>query len=388
MISKQKNKRAEELNNKMVVKFPSELRFDLASKNWVVIATGRAKRPEMFKKEKRVAERIPKKDCPFCKIETQETPVLAYANGKKLSIPKNWTPLEISSKNRKITQIPKKFFTPLKNQRFLTGRAGWTTIVVPNKYPAFIMPDHKLEEFTEGNLYQTVQAVGFHEVVITKDHDKHLALLPIEHVKEVIDVYQARYLELKTKPFVNHIAIFHNHGKTAGASIYHPHSQIITTPLIDEDLRNALATSRNYLKKHKKCVYCEMTEWEKKVRKRIFFENKDFLVLCPFASRMAFQVIISPKKHFSHFETITESQKKTLAEAFKVALYKIYKGLNNPDYNFYLHTAPVDSANYDFYHWHWTILPKTAIHAGFELGVQMEISTIEPEKAAAYLRKQ
>lgn len=345
--------------NSKLIKFPSELRFDIASKNWVVIATGRAKRPETFKKEKRKSERIPKKGCPFCNIKTQETPTLIFGQGKRLFLGPN-------------NKIPK----------------DWTTIVVPNKYPAFIMPDHKLEEFTEGNLYQTVQAVGFHEIVITKDHDKHLALLPINNVKEVIDVYQARYLELKAKPFVNHIAIFHNHGKTAGASIYHPHSQIITTPLIDEDLRNALATSRNYLKKHKKCVYCEMSKWERKVRKRIFFENKDFLVLCPFASRMAFQVIISPKKHFSHFETITESQKKTLAEAFKAGLYKIYKGLNNPDYNFYLHTAPTGNENYDFYHWHWTILPKTSIHAGFELGIQMEISTIEPERAAQYLRKQ
>ena len=250
------------------------------------------------------------------------------------------------------------------------------------------MLNDEVEEKTEGDLYQTMNAVGFHEVIVMRDHHKHFALMPLRYVKEVIDTYQSRYLSLMSKPFVNLVAIFHNHGPEAGASIYHPHSQLITTPLIDADLKSALSASRAYFKKNKKCVYCEMSKWERKVKKRIVFENKDFLVICPFASKMAFQTIISPKKHLAHFEKITEKQKRGLAEALKTALYKIYKGLGNPDYNFYLHTAPCDGKDYSFYHWHWTILPKTAIHAGFELGVQMEISTIEPEKAAEYLRKQ
>ena len=339
-------------------KFPSELRFDIASKDWVVIATGRAKRPETFKREKRERERAPKKDCPFCHIETQETPTLIFSNGKRIPLgPKG--------------EIPK----------------NWTTIVIPNKYPAFV-PSTKLYERIEGETYRAINAAGFHEIVVTRDHDKHLALFSIKQVKEVIDVYQTRYKELMRESFVNYIPIFHNHGREAGASIYHPHSQIITTPLIDTDLRSALLNTKRYFKKRKKCIYCQMNNWERKAKKRIVFENKDFVVICPFASKMAFQMIISPKKHSPYFEKITQAQKRGLAEAFKAALYKIYKGLGNPAYNFYLHTAPCDGKDYPYYHWHWTILPKTAIHAGFELGVRMEISTIEPEKAAEYLRKQ
>ena len=131
-----------------------------------------------------------------------------------------------------------------------------------------------------------------------------------------------------------------------------------------------------------------MNDWERKKKTRVIFENFGFLVLCPFASKSAFQVIISPKKHLPYFEKITKKEKWQLAEAFQVALKKLYKALNNPAYNFYLHTAPCDKRNYDHYHWHWTILPKTSIWAGFEIGTMMEISTIEPEKAAEYLRKQ
>ena len=348
-----KNLRFKKENPKL--KFPSELRFDLVSKDWVVIATGRARRPETFKRERRKKEEIPRKLCPFCNISTQEKPTLILLNGKKV----------LSEK------VPK----------------DWTTIVVPNKYPA-VNPYPELNKRTENELYQTMNAVGFHEVVVTRDHKKQLAQFSISQVKEVLDAYQQRYLELSKRRFVNYISIFHNHGVEAGATVAHPHSQIITTPLIDTDLRKALLNSKRYYKKHRKCIYCAMNNWERKTKKRIVFENKGFLVLCPFASKSAFQVIISPKRHLSYFEKITEKQKLQLAEAFKTALSKLYKALNDPAYNFYLHTAPCDGKRYPYYHWHWTILPKTSTWAGFEIGTRMEISTIEPEKAAEYLRKQ
>ena len=343
-------------------KFPSELRYDLINKDWVVIATGRAKRPETFKKEKRLKEELPQKECPFCNIKKDEKPLLVFSCGKKSAT----APPNHPSK-RKIIK-------------------DWTTIVVPNRFPAFL-PSKKIRKKKEGEFYQIIDAVGYHEVVITRDHKKSLGQFNTVQIKEVIDAYQKRYLDLMKKKFVKYISIFHNHGKEAGATISHPHSQIIAIPLIDIDLKKALSNSQNYFKKEKKCIYCSMGKWEQKVKKRIVFENKDFIVLCPFASKVAFEMIISPKKHLSYFEDITESEKEYLAEAFKEALSRLYKGLGDPAYNFYLHTAPCDKENYNFYHWHWTILPKIAILAGFEIGTQMEISTIEPEKAAEYLKK-
>jgi len=130
-----------------------------------------------------------------------------------------------------------------------------------------------------------------------------------------------------------------------------------------------------------------MNKWEVREKKRIIFENKNFISLCPFASKSAFEVIVSPKTHLTNFELATEEIKWDLAEAFQLSLANLHKGLNNPSYNFYLHTAPCDRI-YKHYHWHWTILPKTSTWAGFEIGTRMEISTIEPEKAAEYLRNQ
>ncbi len=339
------------------IKFPSELRLDLASKDWVVIATGRAKRPEMFKKEPDVPKEETK-DCFFCNPKEQELPKLVSVKGKFV-VCDNWEKLP----------------------------DNWTAIVVPNKYPAFL-PHPDLDEETAGGIYKKMNAVGFHELVITRDHNRHFGQFSTEETKEVFGIYQARYLDLMGEKFVNNISIFHNHGKSVGASVSHPHSQIITTPLVDVDLNNALAISKRYFAENRKCLYCRMNEWELKVKERIVFENEDFLATCPFASKMAFQVIVSPKKHLAYFEKITEKEKWQLAEAFSKSMGALYRGLGNPDYNFYLHSAPCDNKKHDYYHWHWTILPKTSIWAGFEIGTRMEISTIEPEKAAEYLRKQ
>ncbi len=332
-------------------KFPSELRLDVNSKNWVVIATGRARRPENFKSKKKKPV-TPKKDCPFCDIGDREKPILAYLKGKKK---------ENNAKN-------------------------WTTIVIPNKYPAFIRGKN-LNKKKENSLFERMNAVGSHEVVVTKDHHKSIALLPQSHVKELIDVYTDRFKSLIKEDLINYVAIFHNHGPEAGASVYHPHSQIIGIPLIDSDLEGALKKAKSYAKT-KECIYCKMNDWERKKKKRIVYQNKDFIAVCPYASKAAFQVIISPKKHLSFFGKITEKEKEGLADMFKTVMNKLYKALGDPPYNFYLHSAPSDGEDHSYYHWHWTIMPKTSIWAGFELGFGIEISTIEPEKAAEYLRKQ
>ncbi len=341
-----------EENKKGENDFPSELRYDISSGDWVVVASGRAKRPEMFKEE-RVKEKESEENCPFCDFENISNAKVSFEDGKQVE---------------KLTE-------------------NWSAIAIPNKYPAFL-PAEKLERRYENSLYQTINAVGYHEVIITRDHYKSLGELEKEKVREVFALYRQRYLELKEKKHVNYISIFHNHGKEAGASIAHPHSQILTTPLIDIDLNKALAKGRNYFEDKKNCIYCQMNDWEVQKKERIVYENELFLVICPFASKAAFQTIISPKRHLAYFEEIGEHELDMLADAFSVALSKLYKGLNDPAYNFYLHCAPSDGMDHSYYHWHWTILPKTSVWAGFELGARMEISTIKPEKAAEYLREQ
>lgn len=326
----------------------TELRQDLVTGDWVVIAVGRGKRPEEFaEQEKEEIAEDASRPCFFCYPEEtgQEKDVLIYANAE----------------------------------------GEWSLRVFPNKFPAFAR-GKKIKHFEEGP-YFGMDGVGYHELVVTRDHQKQIASLSDEAAAEIIDAYQERYIDLMNKKSVNFIEIFHNHGKKAGASIAHPHSQLMAIPVISPYIQSEIDGAEKYHRANKHCVYCAMVEWEVEKQKRVVFENDNFLAFCPFSSRVAFEVWVIPKKHKPYFERITAQEKMEAGEALRMAIAKIYKGLNNPDYNFYLHTSPCDGKDYPHYHWHIEILPRTATWAGFELSTGIEISTIEPEKAAEYLRK-
>jgi len=332
--------------------FPSQLRQDIVSDDWVVIATGRAKRPDAFgKKEINAKKKKEKKLCRFCDILKYEKPILVFSKGEKIKSP------------------------PYNN---------WTTCVVANKYPAF-SPSLKMNHRKIGP-YRVMDGVGFHELVVTRDHRQTIAEMNISQIKEIIDAYQERYLDLSNEPLVNYVSIFHNQGEKAGATVAHPHSQIIAIPTFDSDIQSSINGSKRYLKKYGQCPHCTMIKYDQKDQKRVVFENKEFLVTCPFVSRVAFEVRIYPKVHRGYFERIKNGSKWQLAEAFKKTFKALDLALNHPDYNFFLHTAPCDGQNYDHYHWNWQIIPHTQIWAGFELGTEIEISTITPEAAAEFLR--
>lgn len=325
----------------------TELRQDLVTGDWVVIATGRAKRPEEFARHKR-EEIVEDSDkvCFFCQPEKsdQEKDVLIYN----------------------------------------TEKGNWSLRVFPNKYPAFAR-SRPMKHFEEGP-YFAMDGTGYCELIVTRDHAKQIALLDKISVAEIIDAYQERYVDLMTKKSVNYIDIFHNHGKEAGASIAHPHSQLWAIPVISPYIKGELDGAETYFRNNKKCVYCTMLEWEVEHQKRVIFENNNFLAFCPFSSRAAFEIWIMPKKHKPYFERITEVEKIELAESLQNSIDKIYKALEDPSYNFYIHTSPCDGKDYPHFHWHIEILPRIATWAGFELSTGIEISTIQPETAAEYLR--
>ncbi len=330
----------------------SELRQDLVTGDWVVIAGARGKRPHKNKEMKLAwkSEDIPKeKDCLFCNPEKtgQEPDVLMYVDSND----------------------------------------EWTTRIFPNKYPSFkpLKKNKKVRHIEEGP-YFLMDGVGYHDLIVTRDHNRQMGQMEKEEVAEVLDAYQTRYLELMNKKFVRYIEIFHNYGKAAGGSIYHPHSQLMAIPVISPYINGELRGAEQYERERGECVYCTMLEEEQKVKKRIVYENDDFIAFCPFASRRAYEVWVMPKKHQPYFERLTDEEKLSAGEVLKEVLGRIEKKLNGVAYNFYLHTSPCDGKDYHSFHWHFEILPKTSIWAGFELSTGIEINAVSPEKAAEELR--
>lgn len=326
------------------------MRQDIVSGEWVVIAIGRAKRPHDFLKQKSVPFRQKKTTCPFESLLSSAVAVYS-----------------------------------LDEKRSAGDTQRWWVEVIPNKYPAFGKGVCSLEH--KVGPYRWTEGVGFHEIVVSRDHNRSIADMSDTEVECILHAYQDRFLVMKEDTCVQYISVLHNHGRLAGASIAHPHSQIIAIPVIPPDVGRSLRGAAEYFHKHRACVHCVMLAYELRVKDRLIYENKDFVVFAPFASRSAFEIRIFPRSHESRFENMSASMRHTLARALREALAKLARGLHNPDYNFFLHTAPTDGEKeFRHYHWHVEIIPKTAIWAGFEIGTGIEISTIAPETAARFLR--
>ncbi len=326
----------------------SELRQDVVSGEWAVIATGRAKRPHDFLKQAQARKEDPRDSCPFEDLRDDALLVYPYDGKEK--------------------------------------REDWWVQVVPNKFPAF--GKGGCGDVNKIGPYKWIEGTGSHEVIITRDHTRPLGRMTDDEARLVMRAYQERYRALKGTFCTEYVSIFHNHGPLAGATMTHPHSQLIAIPVVPPDIRRSLEGSARYFREKGVCVHCEVIHYEIAARERIVYENELFVVVAPFASKSAFELRVFPRAHSAHFEEADPEALRALANAMRTALGKIHAGLNDPDFNFFLHTAPViDSEEFQYYHWHFEIIPKTAIWAGFEIGTGIEISVISPERAAEFLRK-
>ncbi|MCX7013046.1 MAG: galactose-1-phosphate uridylyltransferase [Candidatus Sumerlaeota bacterium] len=327
-----------------------ELRKDPVIGRWVIIATERAKRPSAYAKS---AEQKKGGFCPFCAGCEEHTPpeVLSYRSpGTERNTP------------------------------------GWWIRVVPNKFPALQIegPENRVGE----GMYDKMSGIGAHEVVIeTPDHNKSLADLDARQVSEVIWAFRDRMIELRKDPRLRFAMIFKNHGRDAGASLDHPHSQIIALPVVPKRVQEELDGAQMYHNFKERCVFCDMIHQEQKDGVRVVWENNGILCLSPFAARLPFETWLLPKAHGSCFSEITKNQVLDLGEMLYRLLRRMKEILDDPPYNFMIHTLPFTETNRVSYHWHIEVIPKLSRTAGFEWGTGFYINTTPPEDATVYLRE-
>jgi len=327
-----------------------EYRKDPVVKRWVIIATDRAKRPHDFTVLK---EESKSGFCPF-----------DYGN-------EHTTPPEILA------------FRPEDTE---PNSPGWWVRVVPNKFPA-VSPELEVRKYGHG-MYDAMTGFGYHEVIIeTPDHDSTFALFDDKQAEEVVWAYVKRYNEISKDKRIKYILIFRNHGILGGASLSHPHSQIIAIPSVPKRVLEEMNGAKDYFEYKERCVFCDMVSQEKIENKRVIEENDNFIAFAPFASRFPFEVWVVPKKHLHNFGDISEIEVKEFSKILRNTLYRIYKVLDNPPYNFIIHTSPTYEEGKIYYHWHVEIMPRLTRIAGFEWGSGFYINPVPPEDAAKYLKE-
>jgi UDPglucose--hexose-1-phosphate uridylyltransferase len=224
-------------------------------------------------------------------------------------------------------------------------------------------------------------------VVPSTEHHDTLATIPPSHLEKILFTYKSRINELYKDGRFKFISVFRNQGEVAGASLAHPHSQMIALPIIPKRLMEELQGARDHFQNKDRCVYCDIIRQEKEHGSRIISENQDFLSLAPFASRFPFETWILPQSHSSSFEEIPKHLYVSLAEIFSETVKRLAITLNDPPYNIMLHTSPLSEKVNDYYHWHFEIFPRLTRVAGFEWGSGFYINPTAPEEAAQFLRE-
>ena len=327
----------------------TELRKDPFTNRWVIISAERAKRPSDF-----ALKPSPRRSdfCPFCPGNEEATPpeIMAYRNGGE---PPN---------------------TP-----------GWHIRVIANKFPALVR-EGDLGLQGEG-MYNKMQGIGAHEVIIeSPNHDQTLGTMPQQQAEDVLSAFRERILDLKQDSRLQYVLIFKNHGEAAGASLEHPHSQLIATPIIPKRVREEVDGARQYYASKKRCVYCDIIREELIQTSRVISINDRFVATAPFASRFPFETWILPRTHYIAFEETPREEYPSLARMVQETLQRIARVLANPSYNVVIHNAPFGEDNRLHYHWRLEITPRLIRLAGFEWGTGFYINPIPPEEAAQYLR--
>jgi UDPglucose--hexose-1-phosphate uridylyltransferase len=327
-----------------------ELRRDPVVGRWVIVSTDRGKRPSDFGKE---VETGVGKFCPFCPGNEDKTPseILAYHE-------------------------------PAREK----NAPGWWVRVVPNKFPA-LQIEGALNRQGEG-MYDKMNGVGAHEVVIeTPDHSVDFPNLQSKRAEDVIWAFRDRIMDLKKDARFEYILIFKNRGAAAGASLSHPHSQLIATPVIPRNVRELVNGAKNYFEYKERCVFCDMIKQETTTGQRMVTENDDFVAFVPFAARFPFELWILPKVHDSDFEDVQKHEVVNLSRILQESLRRMRDVLDDPPYNFIILNSPLRESKLSHYHWHLEIMPKLTKVAGFEWGSGFYINPTPPEEAAKFLRE-
>jgi len=325
----------------------NELRQDPTTGSFVIIAPERRGRPGA-PSSPGPGQRLPRYDerCPFCPGNEAQLPGI-------------------------IAETPAK------------ASPGWSTRVVPNKFPA-LTPDAIAEQDAE---HTTRAGSGFHEVIIeSPHHDADLATMDAAQILEVVASYHRRFFELSRRSGIEAVVLFCNHGARSGASLVHPHAQVIALPLVPPRIQALAAWGKRQRAQTGRCPTCEELARELQAAERIIEESRDFVALVPFAAEVPCEQWLVPRRHHASFAETGADELSDLAEMLRRGLHRLKTARGDPPYSFAIESAGLDGRAAPYLHWRLRIVPDLVNWGGFERGSGMPINPSAPEADAALLR--
>ena len=325
----------------------TELRLDPTLRNWVIVAPERSKRPDAFRGHHPQRAQLAE-PCVFCAGREADTP-------------------------------PELF-------RLRDRTGGWRVRVIPNKFPA-LSADGRRDQRANGLGFTSMPGTGRHEVVVeSPQHDWDLSTAEVNEVRDLLSAYRSRHRVLRDSGTAA-VIIFRNHGPGSGTSLPHPHSQIVAAPVVPLMVRHRLDVALQHYDVTGHCLYIEILERELADGRRIVVQNEGFVAFQPFAAAAPFETWIMPRVHRASFADVTDEELAHLASALRDVLSGLRDLLDDPDYNYVIHSAPPGDDDKPYFLWHVQIAPRLTTPAGFELGSGISVNPSSPEMTAPALRE-
>lgn len=329
----------------------SEMRRDWMTGDWVIVSPLRSNRP--LPSSPKVVIQDNKDGCPFCPGHEHMTP------------PEIWVDREYGGPN-----------TP-----------GWRVRSFPNLYPA--LSGGGCEGFTGDSLQRVMRGCGVHEVIVDcPEHDLQLATMSIDQIERLLMAYRERYKENSKGERIRYVQIFRNHGRQAGRSLVHPHSQLVGTPIIPTAVMEEIRQASEFFDETGNSLFDQAMERELDQGTRMVIDSRSMVVICPFASRSPYEMYLLQKTGSTSFEDSDDELIGELARVLKDVLVRMFELLDDPPYNIYIHSSPCDGNQYPYFRWHIHIIPRLIGLGGFEMGTGMCINPVPPERAALLLRQE
>lgn len=324
------------------------IRHDALTDTPVIVAPGRGRRPGATVAPEQSARPERDPSCPFCPGNEQETPPEI---------------LRVSADDE-----------------------PWRLRVIPNKYPAVaepLTPDVTSLEEEPG-----VPAEGIHEVIIeSPNHAARFHRLDDRALLEVWRAYRSRFAAAAANLMVRHVMLFRNEGHRAGATLAHPHAQIVALPLAPPRAQAALQRSRRHIAEQGESLLLAQAELELNEGLRLVEEGRNLIAFVPFAPSFDYEVWVVPKATPPRFDRVGDDLLEEAARTVRRCLGALAAALDEPDYNLILQTPPLVPAAEEALPWYVRIIPRTSGTAGFEIGAGIRILTVTPEAAAERLRE-
>jgi UDPglucose--hexose-1-phosphate uridylyltransferase len=279
----------------------------------------------------------------------------------------------------------------------LPAQGPWQVAVIPHPDPLYRVegdPNRRAD-----GIYDQMQPVGADEIVIeTPEHSRRLEELGEDHILLVMEAWRQRVEDLKRDRRFKYVSVYKNYGALAGQEGSHAHSQITATTFVPRRLIYELHAARDWFREKERCVLCDIVKQEERQGKRIVDTQGDYVALCPYASRVPYEVWLVDRRHNYLFEQPRPgSNRKQVAALLRRMLRRIRQIA--PAYHLVLHTSPntihpkgESSADYwktiaDDYHWHIEILPIVEARSKSYSIKEVYFNALLPEEAAGRLRK-